>query len=465
MTSKVAGGALWEGAVEAIREFNGHYEAAQKLLTGETDNPDAADKLLGMFAFRHDNTVPSFQGPFREWAMWSFYKGDVPNPEEVKPDGKLALAVIDGKAEPEDFLRQLETYKDALDAVIKAAGPERFTYNGFKIWNPERLGDKMIKRMMEGVDYLVALFKKRGVTPMLRTGIRQVEILPGPSMAKLSPTASGLYIVNSQTIVLSASIVASDGAEGRFIKWVREVFLHEFGHYVHMSYLPRAAKEAWDEGWAPLKERQSILESISGKERQKFFAALEATEFNLKKAVGKIRDPLLKVKFAVWLRSPMVNDPLITPKQLRWTKMGRHFSNFFLQRERWITMGELTTEEAERLEHRLRRKMGLDSERSWPVRKDEAAMLAESDPIIRAALKDALDKLEIVSEYGKKNEKEDFAETFVAFMGAPNKITPTAKFRMQRALSLANFYNKPVMRLAKNPSLGRQLGNTYDRRQ
>jgi hypothetical protein len=64
-------------------------------------------------------------------------------------------------------------------------------------------------------------------------------------------------------------------------------------------------------------------------------------------------------------------------------------------------------------------------------------------------VEEALEKLQIVSDYGKTNEKEDFAETFVAFVGAPEKLTDTSKFRMQRALSLSGLYGKPVMRLGE----------------
>ena len=68
---------------------------------------------------------------------------------------------------------------------------------------------------------------------------------------------------------------------------------------------------------------------------------------------------------------------------------------------------------------------------------------------MQKAVEEALAKLEIVSPYGKTNEKEDFAETFVAFVGAPEKLTPTATYRMKRTLSVSGLYGKPVMQLAK----------------
>ena len=62
---------------------------------------------------------------------------------------------------------------------------------------------------------------------------------------------------------------------------------------------------------------------------------------------------------------------------------------------------------------------------------------------------DEIDKLGIPTGYGQTNEKEDFAETWVGFMVNPSALSPTAKFRMQQALSLSGLYGKPVMRLAR----------------
>lgn len=59
-----------------------------------------------------------------------------------------------------------------------------------------------------------------------------------------------------------------------------------------------------------------------------------------------------------------------------------------------------------------------------------------------------LDPLDIVTEYGKTDKYEDFAETFMIFMSAPEKLTPASKFRMQQALSLSGLYGKPVLRLS-----------------
>lgn len=58
-----------------------------------------------------------------------------------------------------------------------------------------------------------------------------------------------------------------------------------------------------------------------------------------------------------------------------------------------------------------------------------------------------LDPLEIVTEYGKTDQYEDFAETFMVFMISPEKLSAPAMYRMQQALSLSGLYGKPVMRV------------------
>ncbi len=473
MTSdRKASDTLWVGAKVALEEFNASYLEAQKMFRGHgPEDLTAAEKLLNDFAFRKLNTAPSFPGsPFFEWMSQAFLPGDIKNPDEFRPSGRMILEVIDGQREAEEFLTALDRYRDALEAVIHEVAPERFSYQGFKIWNPERLGDQLARRLLEGVDYVVALFKKRGVEPLLHKGVAQIEILPTSSMTRLNPTALGLYFNHSRTIVLSSKLVGH--GIGRFMKWVNEAFLHEFGHFVHLDYLPTAAREAWDTSWNVVKERQEAIErafkSISAEERARFFDALHFTKFDAAKASRRL-DSIARVKFGVWLRNPIIGDPLITPKQFRWTRAGQRVVRFFTNPDQfmqneydWMTKG---TEEYDRqaatVNKRMQDKLGLLWDGNMSIPSAAVQELAKSDPAMQRSVEDALDELEIVSSYGRTDEKEDFAETFVAFLGAPEKLTPTAKFRMQRTLSLAHFYNKPVMRLAEKDSLSRQVVSRY----
>jgi hypothetical protein len=58
--------------------------------------------------------------------------------------------------------------------------------------------------------------------------------------------------------------------------------------------------------------------------------------------------------------------------------------------------------------------------------------------------------LDIPTDYGKRNTREDFAETFMLFIIAPNKLSPMATYRMKQALSLSGLYGKPIMRIARS---------------
>lgn len=67
--------------------------------------------------------------------------------------------------------------------------------------------------------------------------------------------------------------------------------------------------------------------------------------------------------------------------------------------------------------------------------------------------KKKLDDLEVVTDYGKTNEREGGS-------GAAMKIMKvSAKYRMQRTLSLSGLYGKAVMRLAEGE---KTMGNPVD---
>lgn len=461
---------LWNGAEAALHEFNKRYQEAHQLY--ESDATDALDRLLRDFAFLKNGTAPSFLGPFHDWMSEAFYLGDLQvEPDSMRPKGRMILEILDGKSDITEFFSRLDEYSAALNTVLRDVAPESFTYQGFKIKNPDRLGDKMSRRLLGGVDYVVALFKKRDVLPALHAGIQAIELLPSSSMKRRSDTADGLYTSTTQTIALSSAITWHGG--GRLEKWVDEVFLHEFGHYVHLNYLPKAAKAVWDASWDDVKEKQEALtkafKSISSQERAKFFDVLLASGFDASRAAKRL-ESVARVKFGVWLRSPETGDPLITAKQFRWTRSGQYAADFFADREKfmrknydWMSVGsDEYDRQIARVDRQIKSKLGLSWEGNMAIPSETVKELTDADPTMRKTVEDALDKLEIVSPYGRTNEKEDFAETFVAFVGAPEKLTPTAKFRMQRTLSVANLYGKPVMRLSnEKDSLAQQVVSRY----
>ena len=448
----LAGADLWTKAQEDLRIFNQRYEEVHRLY--ESDNTEALDKLLNDFAFRKNGTAPSFIGSdFHKWMSKAFQLMDIDDPDAARPQGVMIMAVIDGEIEITEFFKTLDNYRDALQAVMDATAPASFTYQGFQVENPQHLGDKLARRILEGVDYVVALFKKRGLEKLLKDEIKKVEIV-----SEFEGTALGYYYSQTSTIALSAQLVGL--GTGRFMKWVNEAFLHEVGHHVHLNYLAREAKEEWDSGWVEVKEKQEVIElafkKITHEERKKFFDVLYAAGFDPSKAAKKL-DPVQRVKFGVWLRSPMVGGPLITDKQFRLTKDGQYVASFFRNplafiKERYGMEDPNDPQFKDRVEqvsNRMADKLGLAYAGAYGIPPGVVEELSKADPSMQKTVEEALEKLQIVSPYGKTNEKEDFAETFVAFVGAPEKLTDTSKFRMQRALSLSGLYGKPVMRLAE----------------
>jgi len=284
---------------------------------------------------------------------------------------------------------------------------------------------------------------------LFKENVNKVELVPS-----LGGTTLGFYHIKAKTITLSSMALRQNGP-GRFMSWVQEVFLHEFGHHIHLSILPAEAREAWNSGWGEVKSKKEAIavafQKITKSERETFFDTLMKSDWDPSKAAKRLGSTQ-KVKFGVWLRSPMVGDPLITEKQFRLTKQGQYIASFFKDRQRFLAEHSYDESDVPRIEKRMRDKLGLLYDGAYPIPSEVVTELTSSDPAMQKAVDEAIAKLDIVSDYGKTNQDEDFAESFVAFIGAPEKLTENAKFRMQRALSLAGLYGKHIMHLARKRS-------------
>jgi hypothetical protein len=233
----------------------------------------------------------------------------------------------DKNAEPAALLAGIEGYKAAVQRALNSSASESFTYQGFKVVNEQRFSEELCRKVLQGLDYLKALFKKRGVVNLIEDGISRVVLVNDANATAYFHNGTREMVISVEEITKGSARILDD--------FINETILHEFGHYVHRNYIRGEAEEAWNEPWGDL---------------------------------------------------PSLADPR-TPR-------------------------------------------GPNNKR-----------------------KEQLDPLEIVTEYGKVDKYEDFAETFVVFMSAPEKLTPTANFRMQRALSLSGLYGKPVMRLSSDSIL------------
>lgn len=299
----------WAGATKDLNQFNTLYAQVEK-------SPQDA-KLLRKCVAGINKLLP-----LAVWAKKCLTSSDY-------SDLLVAMRLIsklakDKEAGQDQLLVGIEAYKDATQKALDSTAPESFTYQGFKVSNEQHFSDELCRKALGGLDFLKALFKKRGVVNLIEDGISRVVLVHEAG------GAVAYFHSGTREMVVSIAEVSKESKARVLSDFINETILHEFGHYVHRNYITGEARDAWDDPWGDLPS---------------------------------LADP---------------NAPRVP-----------------------------------------------DSKR-----------------------KEQLDPLEIVTEYGKVDKYEDFAETFLVFMAAPERLTPTSKFRMQRALSLSGLYGKPILRLS-----------------
>jgi hypothetical protein len=258
--------------------------------------------------------------------------------------------------------------------------------------------------------------------------------------------------LKEQRIVLSTSALGEYAYKAQdLINWAQGTFLHEFAHHVHLNYISQEAREFWDGTWDPVKKLKQKFDRITPGELDRFFALLEKNRFDPSKTAKQLKGSD-KVKFAYWLRgSGGMGDPLITPRQFRLTKRGKYLFGRLLDPGRVVEENygyrRGTPEFEERVERvvtHVKNLLGMGYSSGLAI----SPKVFEKDPAVNEALESLYQELGIPTDYGRTNEKEDFAESFVFFMVQPEKLTNNARYRMNRTLWLSGFGGKPVMRLA-----------------
>ncbi len=232
------------------------------------------------------------------------------------------------------------------------------------------------------------------------------------------------------------------------------MFIHEFGHHIHMTYIKGEARDFWDGTWDTANALRGKLETVTQEDLQRFFNLMEKNGFDPSKVARKLSG-FDKIKFAYWLRDPGYGEPLITPKQFRLTKRGENVFGFFKDPEAYLLESRGATpndSDYQRVyESVLKQRksiLGLGYQSAMRIAPEVVKELREADPTIESALEQEFAKLGIPSDYGKTNSKEDFADSFVVFMTNPSSLSENALYRMKRTLWLSGFGGKPVMKLA-----------------
>jgi hypothetical protein len=105
-----------------------------------------------------------------------------------------------------EVVDSVTVYVASLRDIIRQAGDTHFTYAGFKIENPERLPDLTVKRLLDGIDFVVSIFNKRGVKALLHLGVSKFVLLPTVRWGH----AAGMYHPSSRSVEVAASDLLDD---------------------------------------------------------------------------------------------------------------------------------------------------------------------------------------------------------------------------------------------------------------
>lgn len=209
--------------------------AVARLAAKVEKKPEAADGIPQL--------VKKFKG-LPLWLALAFDEGD-----RQVDDALDALKVVRASSSAADLL----AFRDRLRDLAPLVAPARFSYGGFTVINDDHISDKLCRKTLSGVDYLIALFKRRNVPDLLRSGVTDIRILPGDPLK----VHAGAYNMETRTITLETPNDKSSSGN-TFIEKMCHVFLHEFGHHVHLNYLHPEAVKAWNDPWDAGEEPTSV---------------------------------------------------------------------------------------------------------------------------------------------------------------------------------------------------------------
>jgi hypothetical protein len=433
---------LWPRAVKALQEFQAAAKAIKSVEQLDPESPEWST-VLKKYAFLPTPLAISTVDAFVEWVTVAFTPEVLASLEKARPRGSLLME--DSGLKP--FLAQLDVYQDEIQKCLNQVGPERLEYKGFKVTNPLRVGGKLFQRALGAIDYFLAWFAKRGVKDLVPLGVKEVRI------AKLTG-AGGYYDSTIQVIALDVETLRSGAHTLLAEPWVYGTFLHELGHFVHMTYIKGEAKAFWDQTWDPVKALKRNLERVSQADLLRFYDLLEKDGFVPLKTAKRLKGAD-KVKFAFWLRNA-VGDPLISPSQFRLTKKGEAVFTALRDPRKWALengvfggAGKSEEEQAAIVVKSRRHTLLLDYSSGLSITPADLEEIRKKDPALNETVEQAYRDLGVPSEYGKQDEQEDFADSFILFMTAPEKLSENALYRMKHTLWLSGFGGKPVMRLAQ----------------
>lgn len=160
-----------------------------------------------------------------------------------------------------------------------------FNHNGYKV-EANDLSEVVIEAMLEPLDVVQHLFKKRGVEVLLHEALEKVLLKADPE-DKIDGgwgSARAKYIYGEKVVILYDSIL-DETCDISGIKGLVYGFIHEIGHWLHVDFLTKDAHEYWNKAWAGvIPEGVSYLEYEVAKENETL------NELGIPTAYGR-RDP------------------------------------------------------------------------------------------------------------------------------------------------------------------------------
>lgn len=503
MSARVAIAALSDSNLKLIQEFNDLYKRVIRIGDPEAESLAEVRRLvmtiygLVVDLYKAEIIPESFYADFAKENRKRIHQALI---YDLKPTSSWSDLVGDP-------LEQWRYYQDSLIRLVKKSvqylkpAPSSFKWQGFQIFNPSGISEPPIDAALDALSEGLNLLKRRGLESVVTDNLTSITLAPAGFAFQGASGKSYVSVGNYRPFDKTMTLVISNlnKASGNHIKrWFTEVFLHELGHHIHLNYITPEAKKFWDSGWDIVQQYKNELlkmNTISLEDILGFIKALEATP-NLQ-AVGKTLKGFDRAKYMYWLQKMGLSSVFT---QVRPTKLGKSFE-------------VLIARDVFQMDHTDAVKAMLEAYREfgYPVRKDlpdyildymdegggpldsemssklwgfltasgsifdegrrEIAYVkslshlgaklpsvvmkaqAGADITIQKSVNKALEDLGIPSNYGKEDFQEDFAETFVLFVAAPDRLSKTARWRMGRTLGLSEAGGKKVMRLSKKIAL------------
>lgn len=398
-----------------------------------------------------------------------------------------------------------------------------FTWEGFRVENRGGLPEATVKPMLDAVKQGLALLARRGLTKLAASELNSIvlhrddaDYWGSGGRPAGSKGVGGWYQGRDKTLHLLASQSTSPSVAGKMTsRWFTEVFLHEFGHHIHMRVLTPAGRAHWDDAWIEVERlkaqalaaskvtQQDVLaflsaqwdgsgyrdwaeagRRLSGLERGKYLWALSQAGWSKnptrvvvteagKKMLTALRaeallnnwtDPGRPIRmeaartlvgmFRDWLTAvrelgyPLRRElPPAVIRDLDELKPGDLFRpDAFAELSAWINKGQAGHTASTHWMMQLKPLVGRQiPEEVW-------AFMEERDVTIRQEADRLLERLGVPTEYGKTDVLEDWAETFVLFVAAPDQLTEFQRWRMGRSLGISASQGKAVFARRRRPA-------------